>query len=234
MRNYFTLNGQDSRDFGVYISGQGAFSAPSRANQFIQIPGRNGDLIGYEKRLENMEVVYPAFIYSNFKANLADFRAFLLSLEGYVELSDTYNPDEFRLAAYVGPFNPEVTSKNDAGQFDISFICKPQRFLKTGKNTVTFTADGTITNPTRFDARPLLRVYGVGSVGIGGTTINIFQADEYTDIDSEMMDCFKGSANKNANVTFSGYDFPVLHPGSNGVALSGVTKVEITPRWWTV
>ena len=60
MRNYFTLNGQDSRDFGVYISGQGAFSAPSRANQFIQIPGRNGDLIGYEKRLENMEVVYPA------------------------------------------------------------------------------------------------------------------------------------------------------------------------------
>ena len=53
MRNWFVLNGVDSRDFGVYISGQGTFSAPRREYDMISIPGRNGDLVGNEKRLEN-------------------------------------------------------------------------------------------------------------------------------------------------------------------------------------
>ena len=233
MRNYFTLNGVDSKTYGVYISGQGTFSAPRREYNLVQIPGRNGDLVGNERRFENLELTYHAFIYTNFKQNIRDFRNFLLSLVGYQTLVDTYHTDEFRKVVYEGAFEPEVLPKNDAGEFDIVFNCKPQRYLNSGTVVSTLTADGSITNPTRFNSQPLLRVYGTGDLGINGDTISIAVADTYTDIDCEMMDCYKGTDNKNQYVSFSSYNFPVLVPGSNNIDLgTGITKVEITPRWW--
>lgn len=201
----------------------------------ISVPARNGDLVGIGTRLENVELTYNAFIYASFDSNIEALRAFLLSHDGYFKLSDTYHPGEYRQALYKGPLDPEVTPKNDAGQFALTFSCKPQRFLVSGETVVTVTANTTITNPTRFKAQPLLRVYGSGSLTVGGTTITISSADTYTDIDCEMMDCFKGSVSKNQYVSFSSNDFPSLVPGSNSITLgAGITKVEITPRWWTV
>lgn len=142
MRNYFILNGKDSRDFGVYISGQGTFGAPSKAYNFYDIPGRNGALIGSEKRLDNIEVSYEAFIYKDFDKNIADFRSYLLSLDGYQRLTDSYHLDEFRMAAYVGPFEPTVERTNDAGSFVITFSCKPQRFLLSGETVYSFITGG--------------------------------------------------------------------------------------------
>lgn len=235
LRNYLKFDGVDSRDYGVYISGQGAFNAPARAYEFLQVPGRNGALIGNEKRLENIEVTYPAFIYTNFKRAVAGWRNFLLSRNGYCRLIDTYNPEEYRMAAYVGAFDVEATQKNDAGQFDLVFNCKPQRYLISGENVMTFTSAGRIYNPTQFEARPLLRVYGTGTVGIGNNAITITEtAGAYTDIDCEMMDAFYGAINCNRFIQIQNNDFPALPAGESGITLSGITKVEITPRWFRV
>ena len=136
MRNYFTFDGIDSRTFGVYISGQGTFKAPARSYDAFEIPGRNGSLLGIESRLNNVELTYPAFIYQNFAENIAAFRAFLLSHKGYFKLKDSYHPDEFRIAYYQGPFEPDVTNANNAGSFNITFICKPQRYLDSGEQVV--------------------------------------------------------------------------------------------------
>lgn len=233
MRNWLSFAGTDCRDYGVYISGKGVFSAPSRAYDYIQIPGRNGDMIGTERRLENVELTYPAFVYRDFATSVRGFRSFLLSQVGYKRLMDTYYPDEFRLACYAGPFEPEVLSDNKAGTFDLTFICKPQRYLLTGEVPQIFTANGSISNPTLFNARPFIRVYGTGVLGVGSESITISQADVYTDIDCDIMDAFKGTANKNKFVSVSGADFPTLAPGANGISLgTGITRVEITPRWW--
>lgn len=138
MRNYFIYAGRDSRDFGVYISGQGTFGAPQKAYEFLSIPGRNGAVIGPERRLENATLTYECFIYKDFDTNIAAFRTFLLSLDGYQRLEDSYHPDEYRMAVYTGPFEPEVTSKNNAGSFSLVFSCKPQRFLLSGESEFTF------------------------------------------------------------------------------------------------
>jgi len=236
MRNYFTLDGVDSRSMGVYISGTGTFNSPARTLDFRVIPGRNGALVGLERRLENVELTYPAFICRNFDANLGALRAFLLSRTGYVRLTDSYHPEEYRMAIFSGPLEVAPTPIMDAGQFDLTFHCKPQRFLLDGETPVEFTAGGTITNPTLFDAQPLIRVFGAGRLGIGSALITIADSgSEYTDIDCDAMDCFYGVAPRNSYVTFSGNDFPVLHSGNNGVELgSGIDKVIITPRWWSV
>ena len=117
----------------------------------------------------------------------------------------------------------------------IVFNVKPQRFLSSGDTVITFTANDWITNPTLFDAKPLLRIYGTGGVRIGDNTISLSANDEYTDVDCDIMYAYKGSTSKNQYVSVSGIDFPTIPPGRQRVALgTNITKVEITPRWWTV
>lgn len=236
MRNHLLIDGTDSRTFGVYISGSGTFNSPARALDMIQVPGRNGDLIGPSTRLQNGTLTYPAsFIFQNFDANLAAFRAFLLASATYRRIVDTYHPDEYRLGVFKGPLTVTPIKTLHAGQFDLSFDVMPQRFLISGETAVPLTASGTITNPTQFPAKPLLRVYGAGALGINSDTITISQADTYTDIDCELGMAYKGTVSKNAYVTLSGIDFPTLRAGSNSISLgTGITRVEITPRWFTV
>ena len=240
MRNYLIIDGQDSRDFGVYISGQATFGSPAVAYNMISVPGRNGDLIGLERRLQNIEVSYPAFIYTNFAENIKDLRNFLTSRDGYVRISDTYHDGEFRMGVFRGAFTPEVIRTNTAGQFTLSFNCKPQRFLISGETAVE--NPSILTNPTLFDARPLIVVKDSGSdisgtIEIGSSTITLEDIPSGEDIiiDCEMMDIYSESGiNYNANATLTDYEFPVLHAGDNGVSKDGIGDIEITPRWWIV
>lgn len=235
MRNFFVFDGVDSRDFGAYISGQGTFNSPARVYESQPIPGRNGEIVVSANRLENVELTYPAYVYTDFRRNLRKLRSFLLSRVGYCRLEDTYQPGEYRMALFRDALEVDVTARNDAGRFDVTFFCKPQRFLLSGEETQVFTAAGSIYNPTMFDARPLIRVYGTGEVGLGNGTITITAADGYTDLDCDVMEAYKGTANKNQYVQLSSLDFPVLPPGETGIALgSGITRVEIIPRWWEV
>ena len=238
MRNYFTLGGQPSTTWGVYISGQGTFGGAQRTLNWLEVPGRSGDMIGLDTRLQMRELVYPAFIKasSSFETNLAGLRAYLLSDAGYRRLTDTYHPDELLMAAYAGPFSPDLTRRNNAAQFDLVFRVKPQRFLTSGETQMSDTGGGSITNPTRFPAKPLLRVYGAGTIGVGSVALTITSNPfDYIDIDCDICYAYSGSSSANSYVSSSSIDFPVLVPGANGVTLSsGVSQLKITPRWWTV
>lgn len=233
MSNCFTFAGKSSKDFKVYISGQGTYNAPARVYSSYEIPGRSGDLFVDEKRYSNTDLTYPAFIFNDMKKNLEGFRSFLLSRKGYQRLEDTYHPDEFRMAIFKEDFEADIDQRHEVATFDIVFNCKPQRFLKSGEKTYTLTSSGSIRNPTDFESKPLIRVYGNGTVGIGSQSITLTGTTNYTDIDCEMMDCYYETENRNSKVVFTNYDFPVLLPGVNNISLgNGITKVEITPRWW--
>lgn len=238
MRNYLTLDGVDSTDFGLYISGPGTFSAPAREVQTLQIPGRSGDLIVKADRLQNYDLVYPAFICRDFDYNIAALRNFLLSKASYFRLEDSYHPDEYRLALYQGPFDPEVTQRLRAAKFDLLFNVKPQRFLKSGEKARQLGAAAAyaLKNPTRFTARPLLRLYGNGTFRIN--TLNYYtvqnNAGQYIDIDCELMECYTGPTARNADVHYTGTDTPALLPGANDLLFTGFTDIYITPRWWIV
>ena len=80
MRNYFIFNSQDSRNYGVYISGEGTFNAPARAYEMVSVPGRNGDLIISQDRYLNTELTYPAFIGDSFNTDLQSFRSMMMSV----------------------------------------------------------------------------------------------------------------------------------------------------------
>lgn len=158
MRNYFTFGEYDSRDFGVFIARDGVYNAPRHVYNTYSVPGRNGNLLVDQNYLENIEVAYPACIYAGFDANLAGLRSALLSQKGYVRIMDSYHPDEYRLGVYMNELSVVPTVLGDGGTFEVVFNCKPQRFLLSGETSTTLSASGSITNPTLFASRPLVKI----------------------------------------------------------------------------
>lgn len=229
--SYLKINGEESTHYGLYISGSGTYYAPKKRREVIDVPGRNGSLIIEDGAYDNAPHVYKALII-NYENNIEKVRNWFESLRGYFRLEDSYHPNEFLIASFEGPFDPEVWRDGSVAKFDLKFDRKPQRFLKTGEVTTQFTSNGSIENPTRFNSKPLIRIYGNGTVGLGDKNIVVSgNTEPYVDVDCEIMDCFKGALNLNDKVSLT--EFPVLKSGSNGVSLgTGITKVEITPRWW--
>lgn len=225
-----TIGGRNLADFGVYISGEGTYNAPERSITEEVVPGRNGSLIIDNGRYQNIEVSYPAFIIRDFPRNMAGLRSYLASLRGYSRLEDSYHPDEYRMAALSGGIDVQTSGyMNREGQFTLTFNCKPQRFLRSGEYAIPVTSGATVYNPTLFDAKPIIRVYGKGSITVNGETMEWSGSSEYVDIDCDIQDCYYMGANMNNYVTG---DFPVLSPGDNVIAFTGSTSVRITPRWW--
>ena len=177
MQNSIIFGGIDSADYGIYISGEGVFNAPKRAVEMVAVPGRNGAVAVDQGYWENIEVTYPAFNYeedmASFCQALSDFRNALASQKGYQRLSDTFHPDEYRMAVFSDGIEIKPVMYNTAANFDIVFNCKPQRWLTSGEQALTVADGGIVTNPTPYDASPLLMVEGDGNIGFNGYSIDI-------------------------------------------------------------
>ena len=103
-------------------------------------------------------------------------------------------------------------------------------WTSSGPVSVTVEAPfvGTVTNPTPFEARPLLEVSGVGEITINGKSIQILEAVSDFQIDCETME-----AEDNSKIYCM--DFPELSGGENEIVGDGsITALTVTPRWWTL
>lgn len=172
-----TFGGIDSATYGVYITGEAVYNSPARSVEMVSVPGRNGAVLIDNGYFENIEVTYPAGIpgtdQSDFATKISDFRNAVLSQVGYQRLTDEYNPSEYRMATYISGLEVEAVEgqQGTVGEFELVFNCKPQRFLTSGEAAVAVANNGTITNPTLFDAKPLLQLKGEGNIAINGETM---------------------------------------------------------------
>lgn len=240
--SYFTYNGRSSAEFGLHIEKKDVFSAPSYDAEFISIPGRSGDIINPNRRFANIKVTYTVFLA---RKNIAALAAVLRDIKGwlysepdrYHEITDSYDAEYFRYGVISGSLDIEE-QLNKVGSFTVTFNYKPYKYSLAGQETVSADASElTITNPTAFESRPYMKIYGSGLIrlmvqpeGQGTTTWVLSGVDEYVEIDSELMNCFKDTVLKNDTVT--GESFPVLKPGENSIACAGnVRRVEVVPRW---
>ena len=103
--------------------------------------------------------------------------------------------------------------------------------------TVTISSPAELENPTLFESKPLIRVYGNGTVNINNDYITIDSASPFTfiDLDCETMNASSAGNNANQYIEILNDAEITLNPGTNYVTYSGsITKVEITPRWYTI
>ena len=237
----FTYNGKCSADFGLHIEKKDVFSAPEYDAEFISIPGRSGDIINPNRRFSNIKVTYTVFLARKNTAALAsvlrDIKGWLYSEpDRYHEITDSYDAGYFRYGVISGSLDIEE-QLNKIGCFTVTFNCKPFKYSFAGQQTVAADASElTITNPTAFESRPYIKLYGSGAVTLNistGTSTSawtISAIDEYIEIDSELMNCFKGTVLKNDAV--KGAEFPVFKPDVCTINCTGdVTRIEVIPRW---
>lgn len=236
------------------------YSFPSRDASFTHVPGRDGDVFVDNGSYNNVKRTYALAIgsefidYSRLAYELSDW---LHSAKGYAKLTDTYDPDHYCMAAFID--EGTITNiLNNAGRISVSFNCKPQRYLVAGDDVIELIASGSaIYNPTMFESKPLIKVYGTFTSDATITLHNLLNEDEddqvitisactdYVIIDSELMDCYRidnpqspsnrSIYNANGDVSFSGYSFPVIRKGKTQITwTSPITKLEVIPRWWTI
>lgn len=237
----FTYNGRSSADFGLHIEKKDVFSAPEYDAEFISIPGRSGDIINPNRRFSNIKVTYTVFLMRKNTAALAsvlrDIKGWLYSEpDRYHELTDSYDAEYFRYGVISGSLDIEE-QLNKLGCFTVTFNCKPYKYSFAGQQMVSVDSTSiSVTNPTAFESRPYIKLYGSEAVtlnvssGSSTTSWTISAINEYIEIDSELMNCFKGTVLKNDTV--KGAEFPVFKSGVCTINCTGdVTRIEVIPRW---
>lgn len=238
-KHWFEFDGKQSLDFEVCITGVRVDDSPERDVAFYSVAGRNGDVVYDQQRFANVNVIYSVAIYKNVYANLTRLKVALLSGTGYRKLRDTIHPDEYRMAVLYNAFSVETPKYNGPAVFDIVFSCKPQRFLFSGQEPVSFNSPGELQNDY-FPALPLITVYGSGdgTVSVGDTVVKIIGQTDTIVLDCDLQNAYHETGEgvkENRNGYISAPTFPKLLPGINTIGWTGgVERLEIIPRWWTI
>ena len=163
MTGTIIFNGKSSEDFGLIVEKLPPSVHASRRGDLISIPGRNGVIVREDGSFDTYEQKYEISFSQAAHgrdpyAAARDIAVWLLGASGFCRLEDGFEPEHFRLARYSGEYNVD-TMLMEYGKATLAFDVQPQRYLKSGETPLTFTGGSvsTITNPTQFEARPLLR-----------------------------------------------------------------------------
>lgn len=231
-REYIYFANKASTDCGLYITDAGVYARPARKYEKVHVSGRNGDILIEDDSFDNVEIRYPAVLVEDFNNNYDAWEAFCLSQKGYKRLSDTFHPDEFRMASFKRIEGEKTTINAKAGTFNLIFDCKPQRYLKSGEQKKTFsTFPVKMINPTQYTASPLIRLYGSGTLTISGVSIVLSTSSAYVDIDCELEEALVAA--ENLNITTTGGKFPKLKAGENTINWTG-SQIDLIPRYYTI
>lgn len=237
-QGWFSFGGVSSADMvnKLYIRKVPNLNRSAQKIDVFSVPARDGDIIMPQGAWQNQSQTYECYVGDGDAAAAAsELASWLFSKQGYQELKDAWETDVYRLAYLSDPLDIE-SIMGQVGEVEITFSCVPKRFLESGKTVVTKTATGSITNPTAFTAKPLLKVTnsGVinGTITCGGNALaisaNVNQM--YIDCDTCQAYSIDGTTFYNSMVTGQ---FPVIPSGAQTFSIvGGITSVEITPRWF--
>lgn len=210
---------------------------PVRKMSVVQIAGSNREIVDMEDAWECYDQPYSMFVGDGSEDSIQEALndvARVLYKNGWQVLLDDYEPDYYRLAYYQGGFDAE-NRYTRLGKFDISFRCRPERYLIAGNYDISVSSGETITNPTAYSAKPLIRIAGSGSgtLTVAGTVMSFTGITDYLYIDCDTMDVYR-QATENRNNLMTG-SFPVLPSGNSIITFSGgITSVTILPRFHVI
>ena len=233
---YFNYRGKSGKDFCLKIKEINNLSSPSRALDIHEVLGRNGELIIDNGNYNNFHLQIECFLDGRPQRNDKELSLAELAdeLKSWLQTSFEYSPiqiegQDFYYEGYCDNSLDIKELFTNFGEVLITFNCKPYR--KKDSDKITITQSGTTITNEYMDSEPYVKVYGTGDITltIGNQTIKLVNVENYIELDSELMNCFKDNVNQNNRMIG---DFPLLRKGDNSVTWSGkVTKIEIEPRW---
>ena len=243
MFSYFVFKGSKSTECGLVIASSATVEAPGEEVEELVVPGRSGVLTISNGRRPEREVVYDVWGVAGFNEQKARYmrrlKAWLLAGQGqYYVLSDTYDPEYFWEARYAGGIE-NIEDFRGILSLPLTFLAYPYKFSVAGSRPLNLGGGSfvpgtsyTIVNPEAWEAQPYFKIFGNGDINleVNGNQWEFSDVSEYIEIDSRLMDTFKGTTSANLQKTGDGY--PAFQPGENTVQVSGgATAVTVVPRW---
>lgn len=158
----FKFGDHSTKDFDLVIQTPPTYTFPEKDITTTHIPGRNGDVITDNDSYKNIERTYSvASVFrpgTDFVANAERIIEWLTKYTGYVRLEDTYDDTVYRMATYKNG-GSLVNLYDRATAIDVSFDCKPQRYLKIGEKPIDFvSSDIKLRNPTSMPSLPIIKL----------------------------------------------------------------------------
>ncbi|BDR75277.1 phage tail domain-containing protein [Clostridium tetani] len=214
----------NSKNLNIVINKRPPLPKSERRINYITIAGRHGALTEDLGSYEDIELEFECTIMDNVEHNSVLVNSWLDgSGELYLSWLDGY---KFKVKNVVfGGIDIDIV-----GEFKVKFICEPFKYLESQIIEITQN-NFTIYNEGTFESQPYVKIFGSGyiSLNINDEVIKLKNIEDYVELDSEIMECYKGTVNCNNKMTG---EFPIFQVGENKISWTGnVSKIEITPRW---
>ena len=225
MYSFIWKNKDSYLDFGIIINKRPPAIRAEKNVQEIEVPGRDGDLTVDDGTYK--PITFP-FICTLLDTSNLD--AVLSWLDGYSDLILSWQNDRSYKAKMINRIDITQSLKT-LGEFPLLFKAQPFGYSLNNSVITLTTSPSTLINIATKDSKPLIKVYGTGTIDltINSKVIHLTSVVDYVSIDAELMDTYKDTLLKNSDMYG---DFPVLVVGDNVISWTGtVTKIEITPNW---
>ena len=132
------INNTSLGTYGIYISSDTVLNAPSFDYIEHQVPGRDGTLLQYNNRLNNVIRKFTCYAPLNTTpaTAIANVKSLIYSSPGYVKISSDYETGMYQYGylaqdIVVKPFNRYKTA-----EFDLYFSCLPKKYFTTQASVV--------------------------------------------------------------------------------------------------
>ena len=238
MSDYLVYNGRETTEFNLKLENGVTFASPSKNFEFEKIGGLDGEVVTGDGTLNNVTRDFPFTISSDKKRNVqeiaTELSAWLKSSNEWHDLEFSGDPDYIYRAIYIDEYNLDRVT-NFYGKVVLSFVCKPYKFLKSGRQEITLGTN--IINPTNRPSRPKITIRGSGNItlkigevlwefkNISGGIIVDTLLDVVTTLDGKSLAWDK-------TIT---YPLPKIAPGKQLVTKTGtITDIKIIPNWEVV
>ncbi len=232
MKNYVIFKGINSNTYSnLIISELPCISKPELRVETTEIDGKDGDIIdelGYASYDKTLKIGLTS---SNNIDNIIKF------FSGSGDIVFSNEPDKYYKAYIYEQIDYERLLRFK--EADVTIHVQPFKYLLNEEDVVlniTNQTSLTVNNQGLEKSKPILKLYGSGTItislnGLTAFTVTIDEDDDYIVIDSMEEEAYNDTELKNRNM--SG-EFPLLESGNNTISWTGsLTKIEVTPnsRW---
>lgn len=231
MRQYIVLNNKNSLEItGLFISKLPPITKPAIRYNITEIDGRDGDLIsklGYSAYDKELEISILS------DCNLNEIISFFDS-EGIVTFSD--EPTKYYRYKILEQIDFEKLIKFRTAT--VTFHVQPFKYSAIDERTeytITNEQEINITNNGNISSKPIITLYGSGTINLSLNGIQLFviELDGSIVLNIEEMNAYKDNILANRSV-IGNYDTFSLQPGKNTISWTGtITKLsfENYSRW---
>ena len=225
--SWFNFLDKNCNDYGIVVEKYPSLFIPVKTFEKVNIAGN--DKAEYrEGTYEPITLSIECYLKDRSPQKIREISKWLNSKsEGKLILGN--DPNFYYNARIINaiPINKVI---NLFGRFIIQFECEPFVY-SLEEEVITITSNTEIENKGITVSKPIYKVYGSGAtLKVNNKEFNIYSINDYIEIDTELMECYKENISMNTNVK-GNYTDLWLKEGKNTIEINGASKVEITPKW---